>query len=52
MDNLNKNLFKYSIATELSFATNATHRREMRRLFWVEVFLQGMEAYQTSIIFE
>ena len=38
MDNSNKNLFKDSIATELSCATNATHRKEMGRMFWVEVF--------------
>ena len=40
----------YSIATELSCATNATHRKEMGRMFWVEVFSQGMEEYQTRII--
>ena len=43
MYNSNKNLFKDSIATELSCATNATHRKEMGRKFWVEVFWQGME---------
>ena len=38
MDNSNKSLFKDSIATELSCATNVTHRKEMGRMFWVEVF--------------
>ena len=42
----------YSIATELSYATNATHRKEMGRMFWVEVFLQGIEEYHTSNIIE
>ena len=35
MDNSNKNLFKDSIATELSCATNVTHRKEMGREFCV-----------------
>ena len=52
MDNSSKNLFKDSIATELSCATNATHRKEMGRMFWVEVFWQGMEEYHTRIIIE
>ena len=38
MDNSNKNLFMDSIATELSCATNVTHRKEMGREFSVEVF--------------
>ena len=42
----------YSIATELSCATNATHRKEMGRMFWVEVFWHGIEEYHTSIIIE
>ena len=50
MDNSSKSLFKDSIATELSCATNATHRKEMGRMFWVEVFWQGIEKYHTSNI--
>ena len=41
LENSNKNLFKYSIVTELSCATNVTHRKEMGRLFWVEFFDRG-----------
>ena len=52
MDNSNKNLFKYSIATELSCATNITHRKEMGREFCVDVFWQGIEKHHTRIIIE
>ena len=50
MDNSNKNLLKDAIATELSCATNATHRKQMGKMFWVEVFSQGIEEYHTSNI--
>ena len=52
LDNSNKYLIMYSIATELSYATNATHRKEMGRMFWVEVFWQGIEEHHTSTIIE
>ena len=38
-----------SIATELSCATNVTHRKEMGREFCVKVFWEGIEEHHTRI---
>ena len=39
----------YSIATELSCATNVTHRKEIGESFVLKFFSQGMEEHQTEL---
>ena len=51
-DNSNKNLFKDSIATELSCATNVTNRKRNGKRVLCLSSLTGIEEFHTRIIIE